>query len=737
MFLRKVGFLYIFILLTASSLWGQVVIRDSVEIQSNEVRIIKRDFLFRAENSKLPDVNYIFNKTSSPILLKTYSDSLISYSDFNYEVVINEEKICGIWGGGQISIPCIYTYSFTIPVISFYIPENMKYELVGEAFQRTGPPTLGDFVSWENSNEEGIQYITENNRIDIFLFDWYDLYPPDTICFCFDYNNAYGGGMLHETEFNENQPIVQKVVVATNTVAFQVKWIPTYHVENNSLFIVIYGLHHLDVHCEPDSMSSQTSIYVQGKDFNDMDFDKDTDEILIFTLDPLAEHYGRLVSYNQAGVTYDYAHAGNVKYVIEKAIPDSIENLMVKVICKDDTTVYGTANLLKLIPDHFEVTMIPDTINHSEISTIMVQAKDKFDGDLDLPQGTCVNFFLFSGGGVYGSFLSPDSVISDALANIIYEDAKAGKVKFIADGEEPDEPQEVEITVTSRVDDEDKEGMGIVVIKSSTYSLNITIPEPAQIWPTMPSGKSKNPNKRNVQENIKVALLKDDLPVINQDITITLQMILPSGGHDHTNQPPANLMGQLVGDNIGTTEVTIKTDTTGTGIVKYTAPEFGGLFEFTAMTVLSEDTLLALDTLKVRVPDLELLPESEYYTKVGGTAKHHGPPDYQEDHNHYGITKILTSIQNIAADYDSLHSGVKLLINDISLPYGGLFDINGDWQPPHKEHRMGKSADIDDTGIDQNGQAVEVNLRHLVLAIINNTDDDYYTHKTHYHIRVR
>jgi hypothetical protein len=34
-------------------------------------------------------------------------------------------------------------------------------------------------------------------------------------------------------------------------------------------------------------------------------------------------------------------------------------------------------------------------------------------------------------------------------------------------------------------------------------------------------------------------------------------------------------------------------------------------------------------------------------------------------------------------------------INDVSLPYGGLFDVNGDWRDPHVSHRSGKDVDIE------------------------------------------
>ena len=37
----------------------------------------------------------------------------------------------------------------------------------------------------------------------------------------------------------------------------------------------------------------------------------------------------------------------------------------------------------------------------------------------------------------------------------------------------------------------------------------------------------------------------------------------------------------------------------------------------------------------------------------------------------------------------------KIRINDISLPLGGYFDINGDWRGDHVSHRTGKDVDIE------------------------------------------
>lgn len=75
------------------------------------------------------------------------------------------------------------------------------------------------------------------------------------------------------------------------------------------------------------------------------------------------------------------------------------------------------------------------------------------------------------------------------------------------------------------------------------------------------------------------------------------------------------------------------------------------------------------------------------YKLIGATAQHHD--------NHYAIPAVISAIPKIAADYQAAFPGAPdLLINDISLRQGGIFDINGDWKTPHVTHRHGYQVDM-------------------------------------------
>ena len=84
--------------------------------------------------------------------------------------------------------------------------------------------------------------------------------------------------------------------------------------------------------------------------------------------------------------------------------------------------------------------------------------------------------------------------------------------------------------------------------------------------------------------------------------------------------------------------------------------------------------------------------------------------------------------------YDSITSP-RLCINDISLPFGGLFDINGNWRRPHGSHRMGVDIDIATRVVNEQGQVVgdvdRRRLERLVWRYRGTLRDE----TNHYHIR--
>ena len=120
------------------------------------------------------------------------------------------------------------------------------------------------------------------------------------------------------------------------------------------------------------------------------------------------------------------------------------------------------------------------------------------------------------------------------------------------------------------------------------------------------------------------------------------------------------------------------------------------------------------DTLSIaeKVAGLALLNDGTNYDLIGGTAEHHGPPTYADNHNHYAIADVRTNIQSIATAYhQQFPDEVVLQINDMSLLYGGRFDINGLWSgnSDHQYHRQGTDVDIRSTSIPDDDRYRDVN----------------------------
>ncbi|MBM4161325.1 MAG: hypothetical protein FJ217_09530 [Ignavibacteria bacterium] len=110
---------------------------------------------------------------------------------------------------------------------------------------------------------------------------------------------------------------------------------------------------------------------------------------------------------------------------------------------------------------HFLVTVQPDTIDHGDTSTIKAQAKDQNNSDIEAPAGTKANVSL-NDSEKYGN-LTYEALRGLVISDVPYASANEGRVKFVADGENPigKPPQPVPIGVTS----DGKEGTGQVVVR--------------------------------------------------------------------------------------------------------------------------------------------------------------------------------------------------------------------------------------------------------------------------------
>ena len=105
---------------------------------------------------------------------------------------------------------------------------------------------------------------------------------------------------------------------------------------------------------------------------------------------------------------------------------------------------------------------------------------------------------------------------------------------------------------------------------------------------------------------------------------------------------------------------------------------------------LDRSTSRTLVTLDVRVPKLESLPSAATAPYI----KYRSPDENHQDANaFYGLPTAISALTKMASLFKE-EVGAPLSINDMSLPKGGKFDVNGSWSGAHGEHRIGLSADI-------------------------------------------
>lgn len=93
------------------------------------------------------------------------------------------------------------------------------------------------------------------------------------------------------------------------------------------------------------------------------------------------------------------------------------------------------------------------------------------------------------------------------------------------------------------------------------------------------------------------------------------------------------------------------------------------------------------NTIDVRIPGLTRLPTSTAFhiTARGGTASH---PE-----GTWGTLNTVGRAVYLASEYFKI-TGRRLSINDLSLPKGGVFDIDSNWTKPHASHRTGTDMDL-------------------------------------------
>jgi hypothetical protein len=219
---------------------------------------------------------------------------------------------------------------------------------------------------------------------------------------------------------------------------------------------------------------------------------------------------------------------------------------------------------------------------------------------------------------------------------------------------------------------------------------------------------------------VTVTVTDELTPIAGAEVDVVAEWISNSGGHNH-DDPPSGWMKfrdlQNPEDKVPD-EITVTTDSNGEAKLRFFAPPWGGRVRLRASTTYDSVELTDVDSLIVKVPDLLPLatqPGASALELIGGTCDHHGPRNdtqYPEscltpDNNHYGVLFTLATLIEIDLDWavdaqkqTGLPQGAKsqtpLQVNDISLPFGGKFQEDGDWtyERAHQYHQLGRDVDL-------------------------------------------
>jgi len=317
-------------------------------------------------------------------------------------------------------------------------------------------------------------------------------------------------------------------------------------------------------------------------------------------------------------------------------------------------------------------------------STVLTAKLLTIDGDtLTFGQDQPFEIALSPGSSAFGSLLFANGDTLDAGTNPgpdfgLFSDAPI------------EEEQELEITLITAYEDQVlRTTKSIKVLEP--YDLNIDFEDNNQVFPTLRDADITNVQGYDNTKSIVVSVTEKGIPIQDHEIELRIEFILGTGGHDHTTAPNDSLLGTLENTITNTTaQGSIRGITNENGEISfsYTASEIGGQmqFEVRSLSQLNMET----DTLQIRVPNLIAFEGIGDYELTGQTDVHSS--------NHFIANQAaLDALLEASADFsiaDWNETGM-MRINDLSLEYGGIFDISGQWEGPHDSHRTGRNVDIE------------------------------------------
>ena len=269
-----------------------------------------------------------------------------------------------------------------------------------------------------------------------------------------------------------------------------------------------------------------------------------------------------------------------------------------------------------------------------------------------------------------------------------------------------------------------------------------------------PWNSDTDPNHANANLSFKAVVTdQNGQPQAGVDVTVTSVATPNKGGHDHDNNRPKGWLAETpdkitsqiqAGASQGSGTLSGKTDGSGTLSFTFGAEEASGEHVLNA-TCTGCDKPADPVTIDVMVAGLSQIPASLFYTMIDDDGTVIGAVLGKHTDNHYLTSPAASVLWSIAAAYhveqkfyvQNLPPPV-LHLNDASLVWGGLLDVDGDWYFDHHEHRRGTVVDI--RANSATGAIPSRNFVNFELLAIQYGADPHFENKgkpnQHYHLRI-
>jgi hypothetical protein len=212
----------------------------------------------------------------------------------------------------------------------------------------------------------------------------------------------------------------------------------------------------------------------------------------------------------------------------------------------------------------------------------------------------------------------------------------------------------------------------------------------------------------------------DATPLSNETVKLTLS-VLDTSGH-HLAHRPGRPVGSFAPGTTFVTSQTVTTDANGHASFKYYPSEFSGTYLIEAVHKRAfKDEPFTIGVRLLPVPGADV-----NWIRYGEKRNWHRDV-------YYATASMRDAADSLARAYRAAFPGKRLYFNDMGLPLGGRFDVDGGWaaDADHCSHRWGNGLDL------RTNVLTPVEFRWVREEWRNITDIEApYHHRGHYHLQL-